>query len=68
MSKLFIYYISAEPYYPVCDAGAVVIAHTPEEALSLCDALNQPCVPQLIGKADKKYKEPEIITINNGNY
>lgn len=66
MKKLNIYWIDAEPIYPVCEAGAVVIAGTPEEALTLANSLYKPKEPELIGTANSK--SPRVVTLNDGNY
>lgn len=66
--KLYIYWISARAYYPVCDAGAVVIAENPKQALELAGDLNKPEKPLMIGVAAKRYKKAELIVTNNGDY
>jgi len=64
--QLNIYWIGASAYFPVCDAGAVVIAKNPKEALSLVTDLNRPDKPVLIGKSNRK--KSEVIVTNNGDY
>jgi len=64
--QLNIYWINAKAYFPVCDAGAVVIAKNTKEALSLVPDLNKPDKPILIGKSNRK--KSEVIVTNNGNY
>ena len=66
---LNIYFIDAIPYFPVCDAGAVVIAETPKKAADLVAAkmdLHGAGKPKLIGISN--LKKPQIIYANNGDY
>ncbi len=64
-----IYYIKSRPLQPVGDAGAVVIAPTPKEALALCkNTLLDPQKPKLLGVASSASRKAQVIFINNGDY
>ena len=66
--KLNIYFIKAEPIWPVGNAGAVVIAETPEKAFAMSNDLYNAEPPILLGQANASYDKPQIIFSNNGDY
>jgi hypothetical protein len=63
-----IYFINAEMIYPVGDAGAVVIADNPEEALQLTKGLKNPAPPIHIGVAAKHFTTAQVVFINTTDY
>lgn len=62
-----VYWIKADPLWPVCDAGAVVIAKTAKEALSMV-YLNEPEKPEVIGYPKNPRAKSRVIISNNGDY
>lgn len=66
MKKLFVWWIPAEALWPVCEAGAVVIARTPKRALALVPELYKPGKPEKIGNAFAIVER--VVNSNNGQY
>ena len=59
-----IYWIAARPVWPVCTAGAVVIASTSKRAAELVN-LYKPSKPEKIGESNLSER---VIVSNDGEY
>ena len=65
-----IYFISCQENWPVGNAGAVIAANTPEEAISILPKdCHKPSAPEIIGTTTKrKYPKPTVIFYNSTEY
>lgn len=60
-----IYWIEAASIWPVCTAGAVVIAKTSGRATMLVKDLYKPSKPKKIGESNLSER---VVVSNNGEY